>query len=109
MGRLDNMFVSGGENIYPEEIEKALMRNKNVDEVVVVPIIDMEFGQIPFAFIRMKQNKKMDVDQIKKILSQSLPNYKFPRYFHLWPKNFRSSGLKINRPKFIVKAETIIK
>jgi O-succinylbenzoic acid--CoA ligase len=109
MGRLDNMFISGGENIYPEEIERAMLQNKYVNEVVVVPVFDLEFGQIPFAFIKMKQNKKLDVDQIKKTLSRFLPAYKFPQFFYLWPKSFQSSGLKVDRKKFIVEAEDIIK
>ena len=51
-GRRDNMFISGGENIHPEEIEKALLSIKGIAEAIVVPKEDKEFGQRPIAFIK---------------------------------------------------------
>ena len=51
-GRRDNMFISGGENIHPEEIEKALLSIKGVAQAIVVPKEDKEFGQRPIAFIK---------------------------------------------------------
>src|SRR5215218_11333428 len=51
-GRMDNLFVSGGENVQPEEIEAALCRLEQIDEAVVVPVPDEEFGARPVAFVR---------------------------------------------------------
>ena len=51
-GRVDNLFISGGENVQPEEIEEALCRLEGVDEAVVVPVPDEEFGARPVAFVR---------------------------------------------------------
>jgi O-succinylbenzoic acid--CoA ligase len=51
MGRGDNMFISGGENIHPEEIEKALATIEGVEEAVVVPAPDPEYGMRPTAWI----------------------------------------------------------
>ncbi|MBD3258185.1 o-succinylbenzoate--CoA ligase, partial [candidate division GN15 bacterium] len=50
-GRKDNLFVSGGENVYPEEIERALIDIEGVRQAVVVAVDDAEFGQRPVAFI----------------------------------------------------------
>ncbi|NTW57253.1 MAG: o-succinylbenzoate--CoA ligase, partial [Chlorobiaceae bacterium] len=52
LGRKDNMFISGGENIHPEEVEKALMTIDGIMEAIVVPVPDREYGQRPAAFIR---------------------------------------------------------
>ncbi len=52
LGRKDNMFISGGENIHPEEVEKALMTIDSIMEAIVVPVPDREYGQRPAAFIR---------------------------------------------------------
>ncbi len=52
LGRKDNMFISGGENIYPEEIERILREIKGIADTLVVPVPDKEFGQRPVAFIK---------------------------------------------------------
>lgn len=53
LGRSDNMFISGGENIYPEEIEQALLDCKDIMQAVVVAVDDKEFGQRPVAFVKV--------------------------------------------------------
>ena len=50
-GRKDNMFISGGENIHPERIERVLAAVDGVEEVIVVPVPDEEFGRRPVAFV----------------------------------------------------------
>ncbi len=59
-GRRDNMFISGGENIHPEEIEKSLMMIDGVLEALVVPVNDDEYGQRPVAFIKTIGESKPD-------------------------------------------------
>ncbi len=58
LGRKDNMFISGGENIHPEEIEKALMMIEGIREALVVPVPDNEYGQRPLAFIQTVDGRK---------------------------------------------------
>ena len=62
-GRLDNLFISGGENVQPEEIEEALCRLNGVDEAVVVPVSDEEFGARPVAFVRMSDAEPRELAQ----------------------------------------------
>jgi len=59
-GRKDNMFIAGGENIHPEEIEKALMTIEGILEALVVPVDDDEYGKRPVAFIKTLEEKKPD-------------------------------------------------
>lgn len=100
-GRKDNMFVSGGENIHPEEIEAALMKIKSVVQAVVVPINDAEFGERPSAFIRWEDDIVVYKDEIlREMLAQELPKFKIPFAFYAWPKEAGGEGMKIDRKYF---------
>ena len=99
-GRRDNMFISGGENIHPEEIEKALLTIKGIQEAIVIPKKDKEFGQRPIAFIKFT-GKALQEDQIVKLLEAILPRFKIPTAFLPWPQHLISQGLKISRQEFL--------
>lgn len=82
LGRKDNMFISGGENIHPEEIEKALMMIEGIREALVVPIPDKEYGQRPVAFIKTIEGRKTDEESITKAMHSLIGKLKTPiRYF----------------------------
>lgn len=98
IGRKDNMFISGGENIYPEEIEKHLLMIDEIQKAVVVAIEDDEFGRRPVAFI--KTVSKPDSLLIVNFLKQFLPSFKIPDRFLPWPKDYIQEGIKINRHHF---------
>ncbi len=90
--RKDLMFISGGENIYPEEIEKALLEISGISQAVVVPLKDAEFGHRPIAFICSKKS----IPFIEKNLLLKLQKYKIPiKFFSL--ENFPDSPIKANR------------
>ncbi len=84
LGRKDNMFISGGENIHPEEIEKALMTVGGILEALVVPIPDREYGKRPAAFIRTCSENRPDEREIDQALRSLLGSLKTPaKYFHV--------------------------
>jgi o-succinylbenzoate---CoA ligase len=83
-GRRDRMFISGGENIQPEEIERALER-AGVEEVVVIPIPDDEFGWRPVAFIRQQPGERPDHAALVAELGETLPRFKIPVRFYPLP------------------------
>jgi len=83
-GRKDNMFVSGGENIYPEEIERVLLELRGIEEAVVVPINDTEWGQRPVVFIRYGEEKPTETE-LKSLLERRLPKFKVPDRVFDWP------------------------
>jgi O-succinylbenzoic acid--CoA ligase len=93
-GRKDFQFISGGENIQPEEIEAALLTHKEVEEAIVVPLFDEEFGARPAAWIRSTLTHK----ELLLHLSSQLPNYKFPVVFASLKE---SETLKPNRSTLI--------
>jgi o-succinylbenzoate---CoA ligase len=92
-GRMDNLFISGGENVQPEEIEEALCLLEGVGEAVVVPVPDDEFGARPFAFVRMEDGEP---GELARKLEPVLPRYKIPISFHPWPEGARG-GMKPDR------------
>ena len=98
ISRKDNMFISGGENIYPEEIEKILLNINEIADALVIDIPNKEFGARPVAFIKSKTNKITNKKNILEYLSMYLPKYKIPDDFYKWPINF--SSFKPNRADF---------
>ncbi len=94
-GRKDLLFISGGENIQPEEIEKILGEIPGILEAVVVPAENPEFGALPAAFIRTTHSSSFDADALCEALRPLLPSFKIPRRFFPFPpaeslKNDRS-------------------
>ena len=95
-GRIDAMFICGGENIQPEEIEAALCAQPNVRRAVVVPLADKEYGAVPAAFLEMTDACAPDADALRAALAQRLPRFKIPRRFLPWPKAV-APGMKASR------------
>jgi o-succinylbenzoate---CoA ligase len=104
-GRQDNMFVSGGENVQPEEIEEALCRLQGVEEAVVVPISDEEFGARPVAFVRVTGGAP-EPGVLSRALESSLPRFKIPVSFHAWPIGDTES-MKVDRTAFGERARRL--
>lgn len=96
IGRKDWQFISGGENIQPEEIELALLQIPDVLEAVVIPKKDPEFGMRPVAVINTRY--PIAIDKIKETLQQHLPKFKIPIAFHFIDE-IPKKGLKIDRRK----------
>ena len=90
------MFISGGENVHPEEIECAMLQIDGVAEVVVVPVPDEEYGARPAAFVRTLPGVEVSADAIRRRLEQWLPKFKIPD--HVWPMpGGTKPGLKPDR------------
>lgn len=105
LGRKDNMFVSGGENIYPEEIESALCNLPGVEAAVVAPVDHPEFGKRPVVFLK-SSDKEFNPAEACAALSEILPKFKIPDAWFAWPEGATQNGLKISRAKFLELAES---
>lgn len=100
LGRKDNMFISGGENIQPEEIEACLGRIAGVARALVVGVPDAEFGKRPAAFVALQPGKTLDPDQLRRSLESRLPRFKIPDHFFPWPEEEPQTGIKPDRRRF---------
>jgi long-chain acyl-CoA synthetase len=79
--RLKDLIITGGENVYPNEVEKALIANPNVLECSVVGIPDREWGERVIAFIKLRQGKPLAADQLKSYLKTKLAPFKVPKEY----------------------------
>jgi fatty-acyl-CoA synthase len=95
-GRDDDMIVSGGENVFPREVEDLISGMKGVDEVAVIGVDDEEFGQRLKAFVSKKGSKPSE-DEIKKKVKADLAGFKAPRevvFMKELPRNATGKVLK---------------
>ena len=97
LGRTDDMFVSGGENIYPGDVERMLERHPGIAQVCVVPIDDEIKGQKPVAFVVPKQGHRLSADAVKHYALKHAPAYQHPRHVWFVDKLPLSSTNKLDR------------
>ncbi len=79
-GRADAMFISGGENIHPEEIEAALCALPGITRAVVAPVPHDDYGAVPCAFLECPEDALPSLDLLREQLRAALPGYKHPHY-----------------------------
>jgi O-succinylbenzoic acid--CoA ligase len=94
------MFISGGENIQPEEIEKELCKLDFIADAIVVAVPDSEFGRRPVAFLRVDKDTEINRQNIEKHLSKSIARYKLPLAYLPFPEKLNDLNLKIDRQHF---------
>jgi o-succinylbenzoate---CoA ligase len=99
VGRRDNLFISGGENVQPEAVEAALLALPGLRQAVVVPVPDAEFGARPAAFV---EADAWAPEAWRAALAERLPRFMLPVAFHPWPEDTR--GLKPSRPLLAARA-----
>ena len=78
-GRDDDMIVSGGENVFPSEVEELLHQHPSVADVAVVGVPDDEFGQVLSAFVVRSPGEKLTKPQVRDHVKQNLARHKVPR------------------------------
>lgn len=97
-GRKNDMYISGGENIYPQEIETHLEFIKDINKAVVLSVKDEKWGQCGTAFVTTS-NKDLSVTQIRAILKTNLVAYKHPKYIFIMDEIPLTSLGKVSRKK----------
>ncbi|MCH8127444.1 o-succinylbenzoate--CoA ligase [candidate division KSB1 bacterium] len=78
VGRKDDMIISGGENIYPEEIEKVANRFPGIKNCVVIGVENKEWGERPFLFIEKEKDHQFSLDQLNRFLRTNLVKLHVP-------------------------------
>ena len=84
VGRIKDMVIRGGENVYPREIEEFLYTHPDIEDAQVIGVPDAKYGEEICAWIRMKPDRPtLDVDAVKAFATGKLAQYKIPRYVHI--------------------------
>jgi acyl-CoA synthetase (AMP-forming)/AMP-acid ligase II len=107
VGRADDMFTCGGENIYPGEIEKMLERHAGIAQAIVVPAPDGIKGQIPIAFIVSRRGAAPTAAEIKEYALEHGPAYAHPRFIEFLDSLPVSGTQKIDRALLTAEAARI--
>jgi acyl-CoA synthetase (AMP-forming)/AMP-acid ligase II len=103
VGRDDEMIVSGGENVYPIEVEKILAAHPDVAEAAVLGVDDEQYGQRLAAFVVLAPSGSASADNLKQHVRDNLANYKVPREVVVLDELPRSSTGKIVRRDLLTR------
>ena len=97
LNRRKDLIISGGENIYPKELEDLVYTLPSVKECAVVPVPDPKWGQVPALFVAFYDGESMTADEIVSFMTKSLAKYKVPKYVKILPDLPRNGTGKIVR------------
>jgi acyl-CoA synthetase (AMP-forming)/AMP-acid ligase II len=104
-GRDDEMIVSGGENVFPKEVEDLLSRHDAVSDVAAVGVDDEKFGQRLKAFVVLESGKKATEDELKTYVKKNLAGFKVPREFEFIDELPRNATGKVLKRELVADEE----
>lgn len=101
LGRNKYMIKSGGENIYPAEVEHVLLKHPSVSEVSVIRVRDPKWGEVPAAFVATYDGTAIAIDELNTHCARYITKWKIPKYYEFlgvddFPRNITG---KIERPR----------
>ena len=105
-GRIKDMFISGGENVYPAEVENVLAAHPDILEAAVVAMVDEKWGEVGCAYLMARPGHDIPVsDELKSYCRERLAAYKVPRQFVTVPDFPRTAAGKVQ--KHLLKQEDL--
>jgi fatty-acyl-CoA synthase len=107
VGRLKDMVIRGGENVYPREIEEFLYRHPKVQDVQVIGVPDQKYGEEVCAWIKLRDGEAATAEEIREFCKGQIAHYKIPRYIEFVPEFPMTITGKIQ--KFMMREQTISK
>lgn len=108
-GRLKDMIIRGGENIYPREIEEFLYSHPKILDVQVVGIPDAVYGEEVMAWIILKEGETADAEEIKEYCKGKISRHKIPRYIEFTDAYPMTASGKIQKYRLRKQAVEIVK
>lgn len=95
LGRMDNLFFSGGEGIQPESLERVIARHPQINQVFIVPLDDAEFGQRPVAVVECEPGT--DITCLPDWVRDKLARFQQPVRWLVLPTELKNGGIKVSR------------
>ena len=105
VGRLKDMVIRGGENVYPREIEEFLYRHPKVQDVQVVGVPDVKYGEELCAWVKLRDGESATADDIREFCRGQIAHYKIPRHIRFVDGFPMTITGKVQ--KFVMRQETI--
>ncbi|GIF77395.1 acyl-CoA synthetase [Asanoa siamensis] len=96
-GRLKDMIISGGENIYPAEVEVLLAEIDGVTGAAVIGVPDERWGEVPWAIVSVRPGATVDTDSVRAFLDGRVARYKLPRHVVIVPDLPRTASGKVRK------------
>lgn len=97
--RIKDMFISGGENIYPAEVERVLNQHPAILEVAIVGVADQKWGEVGAAFVMLRPGQSLDPATLRPWCRERLAGYKVPAHVRIVADFPRTAAGKICKPK----------
>jgi fatty-acyl-CoA synthase len=107
-GRLKDMIIRGGENIYPREIEEFLYTHPKVLDVQIIGVPDEKFGEEVMAWIRLKEEVTVTAEEIREYCKRKIARFKIPRYIEFCSEFPMTAPGKIQKFKLREDANQIL-
>ncbi len=104
-GRLKDMIIRGGENIYPREVEDVLITHPAVANAAVVGVPDPEWGEVVVAFIQLRPDATPDSEDLEAFCRRELASHKVPRVWHFVPRFPETASGKLQ--KFMLREQAL--
>ncbi len=105
VGRLKDMVIRGGENVYPREIEEFLYSHPKIQDVQVIGVPDRKYGEEICAWIKLREGQSATTDEIREFCKGQIAHYKIPRYIEFVAEFPMTITGKIQ--KFVMREQTI--
>ncbi len=83
VGRIKDMVIRGGENIYPREIEEFLYSHPAIEDVQVVGVPDLKYGEELCAWVKLRPGEELSIEQLREFCTGKIAHYKIPRYLRV--------------------------
>jgi fatty-acyl-CoA synthase len=80
VGRIKDMVIRGGENIYPREVEEFLYTHPDIEDVQVIGVPDARYGEELCAWVKLRPGAAIDAEQVREFCTGKIAHYKIPRY-----------------------------
>ncbi len=97
--RMGDMYISGGENVYPAEVEKVLLNHPKIFEAAIIGVPDEKWGRVGHAFIKLKKGETMDPQEMVAYLKERLAAYKIPKSMEVIEEFPKTASGKIKKSK----------
>jgi fatty-acyl-CoA synthase len=80
VGRIKDMIIRGGENVYPREIEEFLYTHPKISDVQVIGVPDAKYGEEIMAWVRLREGESASIEELREFCRDQIAHYKIPRY-----------------------------